>query len=101
MSEQNAVRLAELLDERNATVYRKHATEAAAELRRLIAKIADLEEAVRVLSEVVAERNRLEAQRDELLEALEDAAHSLTDGGKHYLASVTYAIIAKAKGEQA
>lgn len=77
MSEKpNALRLAELLDEGNFFVYRKHATEAAAELRRL------------------------QAQRDELLEALEDAAHSLKDGGKHYRASVTYAIIAKAKGEQ-
>ena len=36
MSEKpNALRLAELLDEGNAAVYRKHATEAAAELRRL------------------------------------------------------------------
>jgi predicted nuclease with TOPRIM domain len=43
---------------------------AAEELRRLHAKNADLEEAVRLLLTVVSERDRLEAQRDELLEAL-------------------------------
>ena len=78
MSEQpNALRLAALLDEGNAVVYRKHATEAAAELRRL------------------------QAERDELLEALDNAAHALKEEGRHYQAAVTYQIIAKTKGEQA
>jgi ABC-type transporter Mla subunit MlaD len=45
-------------------------TEAAAKLRRLQAKTEDLEGAVDVLSSVVSERNRLEAQRDELLKAI-------------------------------
>ena len=44
---------------------------AAAELRRLHSKIIDLEESVRILLTVVSERDRIEAQRDELLAALE------------------------------
>ena len=95
-----ALRLAALLDEKNAAVYRKHATEAAAELRRLVAKIADLEEAARVLWEVATERNRLEAQRDNLLKALDKAAHALKEEGRHYQTAAASAAIAKAKGEQ-
>ena len=49
------------------------AIKSSAELRHLHAKNADLEEAVRILSTVVSERDRMEAQRDQLLGALKKA----------------------------
>lgn len=55
-----ALRLADLLDERRAAVYRKHTTEAAAELRRLHQEVGRMRQALRTA-----------------LAALGDASHTL------------------------
>ena len=68
-----ALRLAECIDGwfHQDDMNIEDAMKAAAELRRLHAENADLEEAVRLLLTVVSERDRLEAQQDELLAALQ------------------------------
>ena len=69
MTQPEALRLADELSKSHLNHYVNHA--AAAELRRLHSKIIDLEESVRILLTVVSERDRIEAQRDALLAALE------------------------------
>ena len=69
MTEQpTALRLADALIHRHGA--ESFEGDAAAELRRSHSKIVDLEESVRILLTVVSERDRIEVQRDALLEAL-------------------------------
>ena len=66
----------------------------------LIAQPEDLLE-TELVDDAAAELRRLQAERDELLEVLKDAANALEDEGRHYAAGVARAVIAKATGEQA
>ena len=71
MTEQpTALRLADALIHRHGA--ESFEGDAAAELRRSHSKIVDLEESVRILLTVVSERDRIEVQRDALLEALKE-----------------------------
>ena len=71
ITQPEALRLADWCDANSSGIYRP-AADAAAELRRL------------------------QAERDELLEVLKDAANALEDEGRHYAAGVARAVIAKA-----